>query len=178
MNGVERSDDMDPSAAPSLVTSILDANGRYAAARRPGMRPLAPARRMAIVACMDSRLDVFDALGLDNGDAHVIRNAGGVVTDDVIRSLMLSQRLMGTQSIVLVHHTDCGMQKVSEDAMKQEVENETGIRPAFAIESFSDPYADVRQSIGRLRHSPFLLHKQLIVGFVYDVATSLLHVVA
>ena len=168
-------DDVTSPDAPSLASSILEANGRYAAASPTGMRPLAPARHRAVVACMDSRLDVFDALGLDNGDAHVIRNAGGVVTDDVIRSLMLSQRLMGTQSIVLVHHTDCGMQKVSEDRMKQEVEAETGIRPAFAIESFSDPYADVRQSISRLRHSPFLAHKQLIIGFVYDVATRLLH---
>jgi carbonic anhydrase len=163
-----------PDARP-LVADIRAANEAFAAAHFTGMRPLAPARHMAIVACMDSRLDVFDALGLDNGDAHVIRNAGGVVTDDVIRSLMLSQRLMGTTSIVLVHHTDCGMQKVSEDQMKQEVEAETGMRPAFAIESFTDPYANVRQSISRLRHSPFLLHKELIVGFVYDVETGLLN---
>lgn len=161
--------------SPALVDDIRSANRTFAATHFTGMRPLSPARHMAIVACMDSRLDVFDALGLDNGDAHVIRNAGGVVTDDVIRSLMLSQRLMGTASIVLVHHTDCGMQKVSEDQMKQEVEAETGMRPAFAIESFTDPYANVRQSISRLRHSPFLLHKDLIVGFVYDVETGLLN---
>ncbi len=167
-----------PSPDADLVADLQTANHAFAAAHFTGMRPLAPARHMAIVACMDSRLDVFDALGLDNGDAHVIRNAGGVVTDDVIRSLMLSQRLMGTASIVLVHHTDCGMQKVSEDQMKQEVEAETGMRPAFAIESFTDPYANVRQSISRLRHSPFLLHKELIVGFVYDVATGLLNQVA
>lgn len=158
-----------------LVAELRAANRRFADSHFGGMRPLSPARHMAIVACMDSRLDVFDTLGLNNGDAHVIRNAGGVVTDDVIRSLMLSQRLMGTSSIVLVHHTDCGMQKVSEDQMKQEVEAEVGIRPAFAIESFTDPYANVRQSISRLRHSPFLPHKDQIVGFVYDVSTGLLN---
>lgn len=166
----------DPSPhSPALLDAIRSANLDFAATHFTGMRPLAPKRHMAIVACMDSRLDVFDALGLDNGDAHVIRNAGGVVTDDVIRSLMLSQRLMGTDAIVLVHHTDCGMQKVSEDQMKTEVEAETGMRPAFAIESFTDPVANVRQSISRLRHSPFLLHKDLIVGFVYDVETGLLN---
>ena len=175
---MNRVDDPTANGTPALATDLLQANERFAAAHFTGMRPLAPGRRMAIVACMDSRLDVFDTLGLENGDAHVIRNAGGVVTDDVIRSLMLSQRLMGTQSIVLVHHTDCGMQKVSEDVLKQEVEAETGLRPAFAIESFSDPYANVRQSIGRLKHSPFLPHKDLIVGFVYDVATGLLNPVA
>lgn len=161
----------------SLTANLLEANGSFARQQFSGMRPLSPARHMAIVACMDSRLDVFDALGLSNGDAHVIRNAGGVVTDDVIRSLMLSQRLMGTSSIVLVHHTDCGMQKVSEDVMKAEVESETGIRPAFAIESFTDPYADVRQSIARLRNSPFLKSKDDIIGFVYDVGSGLLDLV-
>lgn len=165
---------MDDVALTSLTARLLDANGTFAREHFSGMRPLSPARHMAVVACMDSRLDVFDALGLTNGDAHVIRNAGGVVTDDVIRSLMLSQRLMGTSSIVLVHHTDCGMSHVSEDEMKQEVETETGIRPAFAIESFKDPYADVRQSIARLRNSPFLKCKDDIVGFVYDVGSGLL----
>jgi len=167
----------DPSTETALADSLLRANERYASSEFDGLHPLAPARHMAVVACMDSRLDVFHALGLGSGDAHVIRNAGGVVTDDVIRSLMLSQRLMGTASIVLVHHTDCGMSRVSEDEMKQEVETETGIRPAFAIESFKDPYADVRQSIARLRNSPFLKHKDDIVGFVYDVGSGLLDLV-
>ena len=170
-------DDTPPAPGRELAASLLDANGHFASTQFDGLRPLAPARHMAVVACMDSRLDVFDALGLHSGDAHVIRNAGGVVTDDVIRSLMISQRLLGTTSIVLVHHTDCGLQKVSEDELKREVEEETGMRPSFAIESFRDPYADIRQSISRLRHSPFLRHKDLIVGFVYDVASGRLHLV-
>jgi carbonic anhydrase len=166
-----------PSLESELAHTLLAANRRYAEGEFDGLHPLAPARQMAVVACMDSRLDVFHALGLASGDAHVIRNAGGVVTDDVIRSLMISQRLLGTTSIVLVHHTDCGLQRLSEDEFKREVEQETGMRPQFAIESFRDPYADVRQSITRLRHTPFLRHKELIVGFVYDVATGLLGLV-
>lgn len=135
---------------------------------------VAPRRRLAIIACMDSRMDVFKILGLANGEAHIIRNAGGVVTDDVIRSLCLSQRLMGTREVVLLHHTDCGLQKVTEDTFKAELEQELGIRPGWALESFSDPHADTAQSIERLRVSPFIPHKDHVRGFVYDVATGLL----
>lgn len=134
-----------------------------------------PRRRLAIVACMDSRMDIFRMLGLEHGDAHIIRNAGGVVTDDVIRSLVLSQRRLGTREVVLIHHTNCGLEGVSVDEFKQELEREVGIRPWWALEAFDDPYADVRQSIGRLRLSPFVLHKDHISGFVYDVDDGLLH---
>jgi carbonic anhydrase len=136
---------------------------------------LRPARHLAIVACMDSRMDIFQMLGLDHGDAHIIRNAGGVVTDDVIRSLVLSQRQLGTREIILVHHTNCGLQTIDEAAFKEELEAEVGIKPWWALECFSDPYADTRQSINRLRHSPFVLHKDHIRGFVYDVADGRLH---
>lgn len=160
-----------------LLDQILAANERYATTKHVGPRPLAPARHLAVVACMDSRLDVFGVLGLANNDAHVIRNAGGIVTDDVIRSLLLSQRLMGTTDVVLVHHTDCGMQKVSDDQLKRELEAELGVRPAFAIEAFDDPEANVRQSIARLLASPFLRHDGCIIGFVYDVASGRLNLV-
>lgn len=133
---------------------------------------LAPQRRLAIVACMDSRMDIFQMLGLAHGEAHVIRNAGGVVTDDVIRSLCLSQRLLGTREIILIHHTNCGLQSVTEDAFKAEVEAETGIRPWWALESFVDPYANVRQSIRRLQMNPFLPHRQDIRGFVYETSSG------
>lgn len=163
MPAVDRTDD------------LLANNRRYAAEQFPGMRPLRPARSLAIVACMDCRMDLFDMLGLASGDAHVIRNAGGVITDDVIRSLVLSQRAMGTEGIVLVHHTDCGLSKVSEDAMRRELEAETGIRPTWAFDAFVDPYEDVAQSIRRLRASPFLPNTDHISGFVYDVESGLLH---
>jgi carbonic anhydrase len=130
-----------------------------------------PAREMAIVTCMDSRLDVFAALGLGDGEAHVLRNAGGVITDDVIRSLAISQRLLGTREVMLIHHTDCGMQKISDDSFRAELQEATGVSPAFAIESFADVDADVRQSILRVRRSPFLLHREAVRGFVYDVDT-------
>jgi carbonic anhydrase len=136
---------------------------------------LAPRRHLAVVACMDSRMDIFEMLGLSHGDAHIIRNAGGVVTDDVVRSLVLSQRLLGTREILLIHHTDCGLQKVSEDEFKRELEAECGIKPWWALESFVDPFDDVRQSIGRLKASPFIGHKEHIRGFVYDVADGRLH---
>jgi carbonic anhydrase len=128
-----------------------------------------PTRRLAIVTCMDSRLDVFAALGLHGGEAHVLRNAGGVVTDDVIRSLAISQRKLGTRRVMLVHHTDCGMQTITDDGFREELQIETGIAPAFAIESFSDVEADVRQSILRVKSSPFLPHRDDVRGFVYDV---------
>lgn len=135
---------------------------------------LTPRRQLAIVACMDSRMDIFQMLGLAHGDAHIIRNAGGVVTDDVIRSLVLSQRFLGTREIILVHHTDCGLQKVFEDRLKSQIEEETGVRPWWALESFTDPHADVRQCIKRLHLSPFIVHKDHISGFVYEVESGVL----
>jgi carbonic anhydrase len=130
-----------------------------------------PRRRLAIVTCMDSRLDVFAALGLADGEAHVLRNAGGVITDDVIRSLAISQRRLGTREVMLIHHTDCGMQKLTDDGFRDELREETGTAPAFAIESFSDVDASVRQSILRVRRSAFLPHRDAVRGFVYDVDT-------
>ncbi len=138
-------------------------------------REVTPSRRLAIVTCMDSRMDIFQILGLKNGEAHIIRNAGGVITDDVIRSLCLSQRQMGTSEIILMHHSDCGLQLIDEDEFRADIEAEIGIRPWWALESFADPYDDVRQSIQRLYMTPFLIHKEYLRGFVYDVDTGLLH---
>jgi len=151
---------------------IVENAKHYAETRFEGPRPLRPARALAVVACMDSRMDLFGLLGLHSGDAHIIRNAGGVVTDDVIRSLVLSQRFMGTRAIVLVHHTDCGLMRVSEDALRGELEAETGIRPSFAFEAFTDPQVNVRQSMARLALSPFIAYKDDVRGFVYDVNTG------
>jgi carbonic anhydrase len=134
-----------------------------------------PSLQLAIVTCMDSRLDVFAALGLEDGQAHIMRNAGGVVTDDVIRSLAISQRLLGTEHVMVVHHSDCGMQKITDDGFRAELQADTGMAPSFAIESFKDVEADVRQSVERLRHSRFLLHRDRIRGFVYDVDTHALN---
>jgi carbonic anhydrase len=131
-----------------------------------------PAREIAIVACMDARLETGALLGLEEGDAHVIRNAGGVVTDDVIRSLVISQRLLGTREIMLIHHTDCGMLTFTDAELKEAIRTETGIRPPFAMEAFSDLEDDVRQSIARINASPFVVHKDAIHGFVYDVETG------
>jgi carbonic anhydrase len=133
-----------------------------------------PSRHLAIVTCMDSRLDVFAALGLGDGEAHVLRNAGGVITDDVIRSLAVSQRRLGTREVMLIHHTDCGMQALTDDGFRAELQEATGVAPAFAIESFGDVEADVRQSILRVRRSAFLPHREAVRGFVYDVDTHLL----
>jgi carbonic anhydrase len=137
-----------------------------------GHLDVSPRKHLAVVACMDSRIDVFGLLGLEVGEAHVLRNAGGVVTDDMIRSLAISQRKLGTREILLVHHTDCGLMRLSEDGFKGELEAETGIRPAWAVESFTDPVASVRQSMQRIRHSPFIPHRGEVRGFVYDVATG------
>ena len=134
--------------------------------------PVQPQRRLAVVACMDSRMDMFELLGLGNGEAHYVRNAGGVITDDVIRSLCLSQRKLQTREIILVHHTDCGLNGLDEAAFKEELQDELGVKPWWALESFDDPYRDVRQSIERLKLSPFILHKDHITGFVYDVTTG------
>ncbi len=124
---------------------------------------------------MDSRIDTFAVLGLGNGEAHIIRNAGGVITDDVIRSLCLSQRFLGTREIVLVHHTDCGLQKVDEAEFREQLATELGVKPWWSLEAFTDPYVDVQQSIQRLRMTPFIPHKDSIAGFVYDVTDGLLH---
>jgi carbonic anhydrase len=124
---------------------------------------------------MDSRLDVFAALGLHDGEAHVLRNAGGVITDDVIRSLAVSQRKLGTRAVMLIHHTDCGLQKLTDDSFRAELQADTGVAPSFAIESFTDVDADVRQSILRVRRSSFVLHRDDVRGFVYDVDTHRLH---
>ena len=139
-------------------------------------RPLdvRPSLRLAIVTCMDSRLDVFAALGLANGQAHILRNAGGVITDDVIRSLAISQRRLGTREIALIHHTDCGLELITDDGFRAELQDATGMAPSFAIESFTDVDENVRQSIARVRHSPFLLHRDRVRGLVYDVDTHVL----
>lgn len=128
-----------------------------------------PKRRLAIVACMDSRMDIFQMLGLDHGDAHIIRNAGGVVTDDVVRSLVLSQRRLNTREIILIHHTNCGLENLNEGGFFDELVSETGIKPGWSLEAFKDPHEDVRQSMSRLKHSPFIMHKDHIRGFVYEV---------
>lgn len=153
----------------SVIDELLAANRDFAAASSAKHLDVHPSRQLAIVTCMDSRLDVFAALGLGDGEAHVLRNAGGVVTDDVIRSLAVSQRRLGTHAVMVIHHTDCGMQKISDDGFRAELQEATGIAPAFAIESFADVDADVRQSVLRIRHSPFLPHRDLVRGFVYDV---------
>jgi carbonic anhydrase len=128
-----------------------------------------PSLKLAIVTCMDSRLDVFAALGLEDGQAHILRNAGGVITDDVIRSLAISQRILDTNSVMVIHHTDCGMEKITDDSFRAELQSDTGVAPAFAIESFTDVEADVRQSVERIRRSQFVPNRDRVRGFVYDV---------
>jgi carbonic anhydrase len=152
------------------VTDELLANARdYAARFDKGELPLPPARKIAVLACMDARLNPYGLLGLSEGDAHVIRNAGGVVTDDEIRSLSISQRLLGTEEIILIHHTDCGMLTFTDDAFKRSIQDETGIKPEWAAEAFPDVDEDVRQSLARIQASPFIPHKDSVRGFVYDV---------
>ena len=146
----------------------------YAASFDKGDLPLPPGRKIAIVACMDARLNPYGLLGLTEGDAHVIRNAGGVVTDDEIRSLAISQRLLGTEEILLIHHTGCGMLTFTDDQFKRAVHNEVGIKPEWTPESFTDIDEDVRQSIARIKASPFIPHKDSVRGFVYDVHTGAL----
>ncbi len=161
----------------STVDDFVKNNSEYALSHVPG-RSARPASHIAIVACMDARLDVHRILGLEPGEAHVIRNAGGTVTDDVIRSLTVSQRVLGTTEIMLVHHTDCGMAKSTDDAFKGALEEDTGIRPSWAAEFFQEPGQDVRQSMARIKASPFIPHKETIRGFVFDVATGKLNEVA
>ncbi|GAA4990860.1 carbonic anhydrase [Pseudonocardia tropica] len=158
----------------SVTDDLLENNARYAESFS-GPLPLPPARKVAVVACMDARLDVYRILGLAEGDAHVIRNAGGVVTDDEIRSLAISQRLLGTEEIILIHHTDCGMLTFTDDAFKASIRDETGIKPQWAAEAFDDLDADVRQSVARIRANPFVPRTDAVRGFVFDVATGRLN---
>ena len=156
----------------SVTDELLHNNEAYAAAFDKGDLPLPPAKKVAIVACMDARLNPYGALGLQEGDAHVIRNAGGVVTDDEIRSLAISQRLLGTEEIILIHHTDCGMLTFTDDEFKRSIQDDTGIKPEWAAEAFPDIDADVRQSIARIAASPFIPRKESVRGFVYEVETG------
>ena len=159
----------------SAIDDVLANNTRYAEKFDKGDLPVPPALRLAVVACMDARLDTQSLLGIGEGDAHVIRNAGGVVTDDAIRSLMISQRLLGTTSIMLIHHTDCGMLTFRDDDVKDAIMADTGLRPAFALEAFADLEGDVRQSMARIQASPFIPNKDDVRGFVYDCATGKLN---
>ena len=156
----------------SLTEELLRNNAIYAESFEKGDLPLPPARGVAVVACMDARLDVHKILGLEEGDAHVIRNAGGVITDDEIRSLTISQRLLGTREIVLIHHTDCGMLTFSDDELKAQIHEEVGMKPHFSMESFCDLEEDVRQSVARIQASPFIPHKESVRGFVYEVESG------
>ena len=159
----------------SVIDEFLANNQAYANGFSKGSLPMPPAKQIAVVACMDARLETGALLGLLEGDAHVIRNAGGVVTDDVIRSLTISQRLLGTREIMLIHHTDCGMLTFTDDALKQQIQDETGIKPPFALEAFADLEADMRQSIARIKASPYVPHIDEVRGFVYEVETGVLN---
>ncbi|SFC73340.1 carbonic anhydrase [Streptomyces aidingensis] len=159
--------------SPTVIDELVRANQKYAENfRDPGM-DARPVRKVAIVACMDARIDLHASLGLELGDCHTIRNAGGVITDDVIRSLTISQRALGTESVVLIHHTGCGLQVLTED-FRTELEREVGQKPGWSVESFTDVEQDVRQSMARVRTSPFLLHTEDVRGFVFDVTSGLL----
>jgi|ERR1700722_2684713 carbonic anhydrase len=161
----------------STTDELLENNRQYAESFA-GQLPLPPSRGVAVVACMDARLNVYGILGLADGEAHVIRNAGGVITDDEIRSLAISQRLLGTTEIILIHHTDCGMLTFTDDGFKASIEKETGIKPSWAAEAFADLDDDVRQSIRRIKTSPFVPHTDSVRGFVFDVATGKLREVS
>ena len=162
----------------SQTDQLLENAKAYATSFDKGALPIPPARKVAIVACMDARLNPFGLLGLQEGDAHVIRNAGGVVTDDEIRSLAISQRLLATEEIILIHHTECGMLTFSDDDFRRSIQDETGIKPEWAAEAFSDLDEDVRQSIARIKASPFIPRKDNVRGFVYDVHDGSLREVA
>jgi len=154
------------------VTDELLANNATYAETFEGPLPLPPAKQVAVVACMDARINVYGVLGLQEGEAHVIRNAGGVITDDEIRSLAISQRLLGTKEIILIHHTDCGMLTFTDDGFKQSIQDEVGVKPPWAAEAFADLETDVRQSVARILNSPFVPVKDSVRGFVFDVATG------
>jgi carbonic anhydrase len=162
----------------SVTDELLRNNESYAASFDKGDLPLPPGKKVAVLACMDARLNPYGALGLHEGDAHVIRNAGGVVTDDEIRSLAISQRLLGTEEIILIHHTDCGMLTFTDDQFKRQIQDEVGIKPEWAAEAFPDLDEDVRQSIARIKASPFIPKKDSVRGFVYDVTSGKLREVS
>jgi carbonic anhydrase len=155
----------------SVTDELLENNARYVESFS-GPLPLPPSKQVAVVACMDARINVYGVLGLKEGEAHVIRNAGGVITEDEIRSLTISQRLLGTREIILIHHTDCGMVTFTDDDFKRSIQEDVGIKPTWAAEAFTDTDEDVRQSIARIKASPFVPHKDSIRGFVFDVATG------
>ena len=156
----------------SVIDELVRNADSYSEAFAGGELPAPPAKRIAVVACMDARLNPYALLGLHEGDAHVIRNAGGVITDDEIRSLAISQRLLGTEAIMLIHHTDCGMLTFSDDDFRRQVQHETGVKPEWAAEAFDDLDEDVRQSIARIKTSPFIPQKDQVRGFVYDVKSG------
>jgi carbonic anhydrase len=156
----------------TVTDELLRNNAEFASTFSTGDLPMPPGKHLAVVACMDARLNVYALLGLEEGQAHVIRNAGGVVTEDVIRSLAISQRLLGTSEVILVHHTDCGMLTFTDDQVKADIEADTGLRPHFALEAFSDLERDIRQSIARIKASPFVPNKDSVRGFVFDVSTG------
>ncbi len=162
----------------STTDDLLKNAESYAEDFDKGDLPMPPGKKIAVLACMDARLDPNGVLGLSEGDAHVIRNAGGVVTDDAIRSLAISQRLLGTEEILLIHHTDCGMLTFNDDAFKQQIQEETGIKPEWAAESFDDLEEDVRQSLARVKASPFIPKKDAVRGFVYEVESGRLREVS
>jgi carbonic anhydrase len=159
----------------SNTDRLLEHAATYERSFDKGDLPMPPGLGVAVVACMDARINVYGLLGLREGDAHVIRNAGGVVTDDVIRSLAISQRLLGTREVVLIHHADCGMRTFGNDDLADQIESDTGIRPTWSPEAFKDSAADVRQSVNRIQASPFVAHKDAVSGFVYDDKTGALH---
>ncbi len=159
-------------AAMGVTDELLRNNERYAAGRGEGELPRPPAKKLAVVACMDARIDVHRILGLEEGDAHVIRNAGGVVTDDTIRSLAISQRVLETEEIVVVHHTDCGMLGFDDEGFRRSLEEETGMAPEWAAEGFGDLDEGVRQAVARVQGSPFIAHRDRVRGFVYEVGTG------
>ncbi len=161
----------------SATDEYLQNNARFAATFT-GPLPLAPVKQVAVVACMDARLNLYSLLGMADGEAHVIRNAGGVVTEDVIRSLTISQRLLGTREIVLIHHTDCGMMTFTDEEFKAGVQRDTGVKPTWSTEAFSDLAENVQQSIARIATSPFVPHKKSVRGFVFDVVSGRLEEVA
>jgi carbonic anhydrase len=156
----------------SVTDTLLQNNEAYAASFDRGELPMPPAQHVAIVACMDARLDIYRIMGLKTGEAHVIRNAGGVITDDAVRSLVISQRLLGTREIILIHHSDCGMLTFADDEVRAEIFEELGIRPPFALEAFGDVDEDVRQSLARIRTNPFIPRKEDVRGFVFEVETG------
>ena len=160
------------------IDELLENNRAFAASLPEQHFDVRPSRKLTIVTCMDSRLDVFQALGLDIGEAHILRNAGGVITSDMIRSIAISQRELGTEEIMLIHHTNCGMQTITDDGFRAELQEATGVAPAFAIESFIDLDSDVRQSILRVRRSDFIPHRDSVRGFIYDVDTHALREVS